>query len=215
MTQTAVKNQFDSFVNEVIDGAYGSLKPWGILPGIPRGLPGNRILKFLLTPILQHELTHYRASYNHQYQLMVDYAQDLANGEADFDEYRDELLNFDYFYQNHEGTPAEREQMELALADRYLTMGEDMAPLVASDHDDFWDAMQAQYAKHRARRTIRHNFDYANILHEQKEHIYLYAEDPWIGLPFPFSYTGEVLTALDESEAALRSRLLGKIERIY
>lgn len=213
MTRAAVKNQFDLFVNEVIDEAYSSLRPWGILG--PRGLPGNRLLRFLLGPILRNELTHYRASYNNQYKLIMDFAEDIADGEADFDDYRDELLNFDYFYQNHEGPPSEREAMKLALEDRYLTMGRDMAPLVAADEEDFWDAMQQQYGKHRARRTIRHNFDYANILTEQSQHVALYAADPWLGLPFPVSYTGEVLEALDASEAALRSRLLGKIQRIY
>lgn len=213
MTKRAVKNQFDVFVNEMIDGAYDAIRPWGIVG--PRGLPGNGILKFLLKPVLQNELSHYRVSYNHQFQLMTDYAADLANGEADFDDYREDILAFDYFYQNYVGPETEKDTFESALEDRYLTMGEDVAPLVASDEDDFWDAMKDSYDKQGARRTMRHNFDYASILQDHQEHIKLWATWPWIEVSLPPSYTGEALVALDESESALRKRLLNRVEKIY
>jgi hypothetical protein len=213
MTKRAVKNQFDVFVNEMIDGAYDAIRPWGIIG--PRSLPGNRILKFLLKPVLQNEISHYRVSYNHQFQLMTDLAEDIANGQGDFDEYRDDVIAFDYFYQNHRGTPEDKELFESALEDRYLTIAEDVAPLVASDEDDFWDAMKDSYDKQEARKLLRHNFDYASILKDHKEHIRLWATWPWIDVSLPPSYTGEALVALDESESALRKRLLNRVEKIY
>ena len=76
MTRGAVKEQIDRLINEVIDTGLDRFSPWAVL-GLGF-MPGDGVLKLLFGSQVRDELSSYRAMYNNQFRVVLDYAEDIV-----------------------------------------------------------------------------------------------------------------------------------------
>jgi hypothetical protein len=210
MTKGCVKEKLDEIVNEMLEGGLEHLSLWGVL-GLGF-LPGESILMFFFGSQVRDELGGYRAMYNNQFRLVLEYAEDVAeDGEADFEKYRDETLEWDNFYVNYEGD--KKEELGDRLAERYRKIGEDLAPLVASDEDEFWDAARDTYTKDEIVGKLDHAFSYADIVED-------YADDIDVRTPpllifLRLRYTDEVIRALREAENDIFRKMRERANEVF
>ncbi len=211
MTRGSVKGKLDELVNELIDRGLEHLSLWGIL-GL-RFMPGDSFLMFLFGSQVRDELGQYRAMYNNQFRIVLDYAEDVAEngGDAEFGKYREEMLGWDNFYVNYEGD--DEDEFAERLSERYRKIGEDLAPLVASNEDGFWDAARDAYEKDEIVGKLDHAFSYADIVED-------YADDIDVRTPpvlffLRLRYTDEVVRALRKSENEIFDRMRQKADEVF
>ncbi len=211
MTREAVKTQLDYFVNELIDGSLERFRPLAVL-GLGF-LPGNKLFKWLLRKPIRQELAQFRVTYNKKFKFVIMYAEDLSEGDADFDEYRDELLEWDYFYQNYDGP---RERQFARDLDRWAEkIAEDLEPIVTSERDDFWEAATDEFSRDELMGKFSHAFNLSDILEEYKDDIHLHQPRHPLTLFISLRYTDEAIRTLDKAEDDLLGRLREKTDEIY
>lgn len=211
MTREAVKNQLDYFVNELIDGSLEKFKPLAVL-GLGF-LPFNGLFKWLLRNPIRQEIAQFRVTYNKKFKFVLMYAEDLSEGDADFDEYRDEILEWDYFYQNYDG-PRER-QFARDLDDWAKKIAEDLQPVVENPNDDFWEAAREEFTQDEIMGKFTHAFSLADLLKEYEDGIDLRQPRHPVTFFIRLRYTGEALRALDETEAELLEELRRKTDEVF
>ncbi|MFP4633325.1 MAG: hypothetical protein ACLFMT_07830 [Halobacteriales archaeon] len=211
MTRGGTKRQLDFFVNELIDGSLERFKPLAVL-GLGF-LPLNGLFKWLLRSPIMEEIAQFRVTYNKKFKYILDYAEDLANGEGDFDEYADEILAWDYFYQNYEGDRKEEFAEDLnAWAEK---IGDDIAPIVASDRDEWWDAAREEFTEDEMLGKFAHAFSLSDLLREYEDDIDLRQPRHPATLFIRLRYTEEAIRSLSESEDDLFQRMQKKASEVY
>ena len=211
MTREGVKRKLDELINELIEGGLEHLSLWGIV-GL-RFMPGDALLMFLFGSQVRDELAQYRAMYNNQFRIVLEYAEDVADGDAEFSDYRDEALEWDNFYANHEEATAEKKEFGDRLVERYRKIGEDLAPLVENEEDGFWDAARDVYGKDEFVGKLSHAFSYADIVEDYKDEIDV--RTPPVLFFFRLRYTDEVVRALRKSEDEILERMREKADREF
>lgn len=211
MTRGSVKEKLDELVNELIERSLDNLSLWGVL-GL-RFMPGDSLLMLLFGSQVNDELGQYRAMYNNQFRIVLDYAEDVAEngGEAEFGKYREEMLSWDSFYVNYEGD--DEDEFAERLSERYMKIGEDLAPLVSSEENEFWDAARDAYEKDEIVGKLDHAFSYADILED-------YADDIDVRTPpilffLRLRYTDEGIRALRKSENEIFDRMQSKADGVF
>ncbi|MDY7083031.1 MAG: hypothetical protein SXQ77_11680 [Halobacteria archaeon] len=213
MTRKAVKDQFDVYVNEIIDGAFDQMSMWGVFHYGIRNLPGKHVFKLPFRPIINEDLAYYRSSYNNQFKLTLEYAGDIVNGEADFDEYRDQILAFDAFYQAFECDDKIRRVFEYELVERFRSIGRDIAPVYEHPSDDFWEATMDVYDYEEVVDVYERNFKYGEVLKKYQGCMNV----PSQGMPdfVPVTITKEAVETAFRGEQFLLSKINDKLHELY
>ncbi|MFP4175202.1 MAG: hypothetical protein ACLFSW_05420, partial [Halobacteriales archaeon] len=163
-SREAVLGKFEEFMEEIIEDALSEFEPLRIVN--MNRLPGNSTAKSVLRPLIENELRRFRANIENQFDIVMDYAET-----GDADKHRREFLRSDIFYQNFEGS--ERRRLERDLTERMKNMGDDMAPLLETGKDDFWDAAVASYDEDEARRMLPKHFAYTDTVRGYQEDLNL------------------------------------------
>jgi hypothetical protein len=211
MTRGAVKEQIDLLINEIIEKGLDEFKPWAVL-GLGF-MPGNALLKVLFGSQVRDELGSYRAMYNNQFRIVLDYAEDVVEeGEgASFEGYGDEILEWDVYYVNYEGDEDERFADD--LVSRYEKIGKDLAPIVESDEDGFWEAARDAYDKDELVGKLEHAFSYTDVLGRYEDDIDV--RTPPVLLFLRLRYTDEVVRTLKKSEREVLEEMKRKADEVY
>jgi len=213
MTKRAVKKKIDYIINELLEQGLEYLRPWGVL-GLGF-MPGNSVLMFLFGSQISDEMGQYRVSYNNQFGIILDYATELAEQDdpPDFEKYRDDVLEWDYFYKNYEGPVSKKEEFANDLVERNEKIARDLAPLVESDKDDFWEAAKECYTRDEIVGKIDYALNYSDMLKEYQDDIDV--RTPPILFFLRLRYTDEVMRALDKSQRDLIDSMTETADEVF
>ncbi|MFW5984026.1 MAG: hypothetical protein ACOCRA_02375 [Halobacteria archaeon] len=205
-SREAVLGKFEEFMEEIIEDALSEFEPLRIVN--MNRLPGNSTAKSVLRPLIENELRRFRANIENQFDIVMDYAET-----GDADKHRREFLRSDIFYQNFEGS--ERRRLERDLTERMKNMGDDMAPLLETGEDDFWDAAVASYDEDEARRMLPKHFAYTDTVRGYQEDLNLTVKVGSGVLSTEIEYTDEAMRVLDIAETNLRNDLERRVNEFY
>jgi hypothetical protein len=205
-SREAVLGKFEEFMEEIIEDALSEFEPFRVVN--MNRLPGNSTAKSVLRPLIEDELRRFRANIENQFDIVMDYAET-----GDTEENRRRFLRSDIFYQNFEGS--ERRQLEHDLTERMKMMGDDMAPLLETGEDDFWDAAIASYDEDEAREMLPKHFAYTETVREYQDDLHLTIEIGSGVLSTEIEYTDEAMRVLDIAETNLRNDLERRVDEFY
>ena len=205
-SREAVLGKFEEFMQEIIEDALSEFEPLRIVN--MNRLPGNSTAKSVLRPVIEEELRRFRANIENQFDIVMDYAE---TGEAK--KHQREFFRSDIFYQNFEGN--DRRKIERDLTERMKNMGDDMAPLLETGEDNFWDAAVASYDEEEARKMLPKHFEYTETVREYRDDLCLTVEIGSGLLSTEVEYTDEAMRVLDIAETNLRNDLQRRIEEFY
>ena len=207
-SREAVLEQFEFFMERIIDDALAEFEPFRVVD--MNGMPGNDRVKKALGPVIRDELQKIRASVETQFGVVMKYAET-----GDEEGCRRRFLRNDVFYNSFEGDRRTRRSLEDDLTERMTRMGDDMAPLVETGEDCFWDAVVAAYDEDEAREMLPRHFEYTETLKEYADDLCLTVRVGGRLLGADVEYTGEAMRVLDGAETRLRDDLRDEVGRVY
>lgn len=136
-----------------------------------------------------------------QGEIVVQYATAIAEGD-DGHGYEEEFLETNPVYRRYDGD-REGELRDDLLA-HFRTIGTDLAPLVASPRDDFWEALREEYSREQAERIVSRHFSQAETFTKYRSGV------------FASEALGKrVIGVIDEGERRLRNDLVSELDRVY
>lgn len=207
MTEKAVKKEFDGYVKSVSLKALDELDPTQV---VDVNLPPDRI-KSLLRDEIRQEMARVKTGFQEQTDLIVETA---AKGEVT-EEDRSKFLELDLYYTNYFGDEERTEQFGEELSEYFESTVRNVAPLVASEEEDFWDAVKDIYDEDRAVEALQGYFSRSDILEKYTDEMVLtMALDT--GLPIEeVEYTEESVRVFAEGEREMRGRIEDQAELVY
>ncbi|WP_424000789.1 hypothetical protein ACOZ4I_14605 [Haloarcula salina] len=173
MTRRAVEQQFERYLSQFVDETYAAFDVGAVLRGSRGG--GSRVAGKLLKnsqPVERHvvrpKLRAYQQQILDQLEPVLDYAEET---DAAFDAYADEVLARDLYWNalREEVRGDRREQIRERLLARQRSFGDDLAPLVAADTDDFWAAVADAYDRKTATEVLREHLEFTVPLREERD----------------------------------------------
>jgi hypothetical protein len=207
MTEKAVKKEFDGYVKSVSLKALDELDPTQV---VDVNLPPDRI-KSLLRDEIRQEMARVKTGFQEQTDLIVETA---AKGEVT-EEDRSKFLELDLYYTNYFGDEERTEQFGEELTEYFESTVRNVAPLVASEEEDFWDAVKDIYDEDKAVEALQGYFSRSDILEKYTDEMVLtMALDT--GLPIEeVEYTEESVRVFAEGEREMRGRIEDQAELVY
>jgi hypothetical protein len=207
-SKEAVVEQFEVFTARIIRDALDEFEPFRVVK--MSGMPGNNRIKKALRPVIRKELGRLRKSVETQFGVVMQYAET-----GDLEECRRDFLRNDIFYTSFEGTGRDRRRLEDDLTERMTSMGDDMAPLIKTGEDDFWNAVSVAYDEDEARELLPRHFAYTETLKSYSDDLHLTVNVGGKILGTEVEYTDEAMRVLDIAETDLREDMRETIERAY
>ncbi len=207
-SREAVVEQFETFMERIIRDALEEFEPFRVVR--MSGMPGNDRIKKALGPVIRRELREYRANVERQFDVVMDYAET-----GDTEGYRREFLRHDVFYTNFEGDRRVRRGLKQDLTHRMTTMGDDMAPLLRTGEEEFWDAVVEAYDEDEAREVVPRHFEYMENVEQYRGDVRLTVGVGGSLLGAEVEYTDEAMRVLGAAETRLREDLRAKVENVY
>lgn len=201
MGKEAVREQFYVFTDTIIERALEAFEPLRVVD--MNRLPGNSAVKTALTPVIRSELDEFHRQIESQFDVVMAYADAELNGGADRDEFGDAFLRHDIFLDNYEDGQR-RDELRAELLDRLDMMGSDMAPLIAADTDDFWEAARTAYDADEASTMLMKHFAYTDTFQDYQDGLRFTVEVGNRLLDAEVEYTDEAVRVLEISETKLR-----------
>ncbi|MFP4174305.1 MAG: hypothetical protein ACLFSW_00805 [Halobacteriales archaeon] len=207
MTEKAVKKEFDGYVKSVSLKALDELDPTQV---VDVNLPPDRI-KSLLRDEIRQEMARVKSGFQEQSDFIVETA---ANGGAT-EEDKAKFLELDLYYSNYFGDEERKKQFGDELGEYFEETVENVAPLVASDEEEFWDAVAETYDEDEAVEVLQSYFRRSDILKKYTDEMVLtMALDT--GLPIEeVEYTEESVRVFAEGEAEMRGRIEEQANLVY
>lgn len=213
MGKEAVRNQLHVFLDDVTQYA---LEDFNLLNVVHLGwLPfaglQNRFWKFVLRPLILQELNVIKITLQNEFNVILDLAEAMNEGDPNPEDYYDRFLEHDFFYQNYDG-PHEDEFQDL-LENRLEEVAEDLAPLLDADSDDFWGALVETHEREGAKEMLTYHFRFTEKVVDR------FGEG--LELKFKlmplvvFDYTTEAIRVLPDAEGYLREQMLETIDEEY
>ncbi len=171
VTRRAVEDGFETYLSDLVDETYAAFDVAAVLRGSRSG--GSRAVSKLLKNsrplerrVVRPKLREYQRTILRQFDSVLDYAAD----DAPFEDYADEVLRRDLYWDAlRPGVRGERrEAVRERLLARQRAFGDDLAPLVAADSDDFWDAVVEAYDREAAIDLVETHFVFSTPLREER-----------------------------------------------
>jgi len=173
MTRDAVEQGFERYLSDLVDETYEAFDVAAVLRGSRSG--SSRAVSKLLKnsrPLERHvvrpKLREYQRTILRQFDPVLDYA---ADQESDFEAYADEVLARDLYWETlrRDVRGQRREEIKERLLTRQRAFGDALAPLVAADSDDFFDAVVAAYDREAALSMVEDHFVFTTPLQEERD----------------------------------------------
>ncbi|MFC6962125.1 hypothetical protein [Halocatena marina] len=133
-----------------------------------------------------------------QGRIVVEYAAQ----ENDGGRYQREFLATNPVYQRYSGN--NRRELEEHLLSHFETVRADLAPLVSSETDDFWEALAEEYSREEATEIIERHFSQAETFERYKDDLF---RSNKLG--------NKVITVLKEGETRLKKDLERQLDSTY
>jgi len=173
MTRDAVEQGFERYLTELIDETYEAFDVAAVLRGSRSGR--SRAVSKLLKnsrPLERHvvrpKLREYQRTILRQFDPVLDYAADT---DAPFETYADEVLARDLYWDSlrREVRGERRAEIKERLLARQRAFGDDLAPLVAADSDDFFQAVVEAYDREAALSMVEEHFVFSTPLQADRD----------------------------------------------
>ncbi|MDZ7687977.1 MAG: hypothetical protein U5J64_04495 [Halobacteriales archaeon] len=207
-SKTAVVGQFEVFMERIMDDALDEFEPFRVVN--MNGMPGNDRVKKALSPVIRDELGRIRRSVEAQFDVVMEY---IETGDAEG--CRRDFLRNDVFYNSFDGDQSTRRRLGGDLTERMTRMGDDMAPLVETGENEFWDAVVAAYDEEEAREMLPRHFAYTETLKGYRGDLRLTVRVGGRLLGTEVEYTDEAMRVLDAAETKLREDLRDEVGGVY
>jgi len=209
MGKADIRKQLYVFLENGKEHAFKEMRPMSVV-GLGF-LPGNRTTKMILRPLILRNMNEIEMSVKNSLMLAMDYAEELAQGEAENSEkYRRKFLESDIFYTNYEGD--RKDELREMLVRHFDEMAHDMAPLIETEEDSFWEATRGSYDKYETEELLRHHFSFVEkVIDEFGEGMSMTST---LG-PLGFDYTDEALRVLPKVERRLRHEIIEEVDDAY
>ncbi|MDY6780029.1 MAG: hypothetical protein SV760_05705 [Halobacteria archaeon] len=208
MTKDAVRNELDDYVHQVARRSLDEVNPLNVLDA-NTSLSGGAIKEAMRGDIRQ-EMIGIKSSFQNQCRLMVESAADDAA-----DDYFEEFLESDVFYQNYQGDDESAERFKEDLGEYFDDISQGMKPVVESDEDEFWDAFVDVYEKEEALEVLHRLFNRSEIVQKYADGMVMMM-DLDTGLPIEeIEYTQESLRVFEVAEKYLRDMIEEEAEKAY
>lgn len=173
VTRRAVERQFETYLSEFVDETYAAFDVAAVLRG-SRGSGGRVASKLLKNSrpleqrVVRPKLQRYQQQILAQLQPVLDYAE---AADTEFSAYADEVLARDIYWDALRDTVRgdRREQIRDQLLARQRTFGDDLAPLVAADSDDFWTTVTESYEQETATEVLQDHLEFTVPLRAERD----------------------------------------------
>jgi hypothetical protein len=149
VTRAAAKTGFESFLRETVEATREEFSVERVLSGAGRGLGlGGRVVsrlrdhaETLERRVVDPELDEYHGRARRQFDVVLDYAE----SDEPIGAYREAILAHDTYVSALDEAVGDgrREAVVEDVLERHRRIGDGLAPVVDSDHDDFWTAAEA------------------------------------------------------------------------
>ncbi|MFB6298590.1 MAG: hypothetical protein ABEH56_08735 [Salinirussus sp.] len=137
-----------------------------------------------------------------QGELVVDYAAAVAAGDADRMAYEREFLETNPVYTRYSGDRTA--ELESHLLDHFEAVAADLAPLVASETDDFWVALREEFDREQAEEIVDRQFSQAETFKQYRDGI------------FSSERLGDrVIDVVETAEARFKQQLHEELAAVY
>lgn len=209
MGKAEVRGELYVFIDRGAEYAFEELRPMSVV-GLGF-LPANSFTKLVLRRVIFDRMKQIEMSVKNALTLAMDYSEEIAReGNADGERYKRKFLKSDIFYTNYEGD--RKDELRDTLVRHFDEMAHDMAPLVRTDADGFWDAATETYDKYETEELLRHHFSFiGEVIEEFGDEMKMTFT---LG-PFGFDYTDEALRILPKVETRLRRELIEEADEVY
>ena len=227
MTRRAIERGFERYLADLVEETYDAFDVAAVIRG-SRGGGSNVASKLLKNsrPLERHvvrpRLTDYERTISRQFETVVDYAA----GDAPFETYTDEILAHDIYWDAlREGVRGERRQ---AVRDRLLArqraFGDDIAPVVDAESDEFVAAVAEAYDRTAAVDLVEEHLAFSAPLREERSAFAFELDiDPGdvLGglaraLPsFSVEFTDEAVRSMRRAERQVIPQAVTEIEQAY
>ena len=190
MTKAAVRRQYEQFLERQSEKLLEATREefGGGIVGRIAGAGGEAVLRRIESDMRQ------------QGRVVVDRAAAIAAGDSE--SYERAFLETNPVYQRYDGD--EREELRRHLLDHFKAVSRDLAPLVASDREDFWAALEAEYDHDEAVAIVDRHFSQAETFKRYRDGV------------FSREFVAEKAIAIvDRAESRLRAELNEKLDRLY
>jgi hypothetical protein len=230
MTRAAVEAGFEHYLDEMLAVAAREFNVVAALRNGVRG-PGARVTDRLLKRtgalerhVVEPELDAHRHAVLAQFDVILDYAA----SDDGLGAFADTLLARDSFYQSIRPgiSPTRRDEIRERLLARDRRLGEAVAPLLESPHEEFWPAAVDVYEADRIGDLVSATFSFTGPLTDYPEaFVFETTFDPAAvlgglgsllsgGLPrVTVEYTDEATRVMRRAEETVRHRAMRDAER--
>jgi len=227
MTRDAVESGFETYLSTFVDETYAAFDVAAVLRGSSSG--GSRAVSKLLKnsrPLERHvvrpKLREYQRTVMRQFEPILEY----AGADADFETYADAVLNRDPYWDalRTDVRGERRAEIRDRLLERQRALGDDIAPVVAADSDEFWAAVGEAYDREQARQLVEQHFAFTTPLEEYQDAFAFQLKiDPGdvLGglaraLPtLDVEFTGEALRAMQRAEGEVLPDAKSELDSVY
>lgn len=228
MTRDAVESGFEQYLSDFVEETYAAFDVGAVLRGSSSG--GSRAVSKLLKnsrPLERHvvrpKLREYQRTILRQFDPVVTYA---ADPDAGFEAYADAVLNRDLYWNALRGDVGRqrREAIRERLLDRQRALGDDLAPVVAAEPDQFWPAVRTAYDREQARRLVEEHFTFTTPLREERDafafELTIDPGDVLGGLAralptLEVDFTDEALRAMEQAEGEVVPDAKSDLDGVY
>lgn len=229
MTREAVEQGFETYVEDIVSVAYDAFDVTAAFRGGSTG--GGRLVSQLVKKnrlldqhVVQPALQEYKTEVLAQFEPILDYA---AAPDAEWDSYRDTVLARDMYYQElrEDIARSRRQEIRERLLERHRRLGEAARPLVETDEDEFWPAVEAALSRSRAETLVEDHFAFTSPLTAYPDAFRFDATvDPsellrgplGFGAPtLTLDFTDEVRRVMIRAERATIDQALADLDRRY
>lgn len=227
MTRAAARHGVEYYLGRLVRYAYDAFDVSAALRG--SSVTGGRLVSRLLkrsetieSLVVEPELERYKRTAMAQFEAVLDYAA----SDADASEHREALLAEDQYRAAMDDSLSQerREEIESALFERAVRVGDAVAPIVAAEEDDFWPAVVSAYDEEEARQAVTDAVSFTDPLEQFPDAFTFAVElDPreiigrlaFRAPSFSVDYTEEAARCLGRAEAAVRDEVERDVARRY
>lgn len=198
-----MREQLHVFIDDVVDYVHSNIRPLAII-GLG-GLPGNGIARVLMRPVITKETNKVKFALQNHFNTILNAAEEVDEKgveNVDFQKYYDRMLNAELLYQNYVGD--REEEIKDDLKRRVREGAEDIAPLINTEADDFWEALVEAYELEEAKEVFEYHFRYYERMCEEYDGGEIELTTDTL---IPLNYTEEALRLYPQAEAMVRESL--------
>ncbi|WP_136715666.1 hypothetical protein [Halorientalis salina] len=231
MTREALETGFETYVDDIMTAAYDRFDVTAAFAGGTS--QGGRVVSKLVKKnylldrhVVKPALESYEQDVLDQVQVLLDYAE---TPDAEFEDYSDEALSHDTFYQSLREDLSEERRGEIRerLVEQQRRLAEAARPIVEAEEDEFWPAVEATLSRSEAEQLVEEHFAFTEPLREYPDAFRftetvdtgeLLAGPLALGMPTPsvtLDYTDEVRRVLVEAERRTIDEVLEEVDRRF